>query len=71
MAPGHDWSWLAILISNLKRIAEPSRDRRPHTVEPAEIYSHGMELMSEARVRATEGGYHAATIGRDGLIARL
>lgn len=71
MAPSHDWDWLENTISNLKRIAEPSRDKRPHMVDPRELYALGMHLMVEAKERASNGDYHADTMGRDGLMIAM
>ncbi|MDD3798859.1 MAG: hypothetical protein PHE36_06750 [Novosphingobium sp.] len=71
MAPDHDWRWLATVVSNLKRIATPERDKRPHMVEPRQLYDLGLDLMMTARARAADGDYHAATMGRDGLLIAL
>lgn len=71
MAPDHDWWWLGTVISNLKRIARPSRDKRPHMVDPAQLYALGIDLMTEARTRAEQGDCHAATVGRDGLMIAM
>lgn len=71
MAPDHDWRWLASVVSNLKRVATPQRDKRPHMVEPRQLYDLGLDLMMAARVRAADGDYHAATMGRDGLLIAL
>ncbi|MEK7414795.1 MAG: hypothetical protein AAB263_15885, partial [Planctomycetota bacterium] len=67
-APDHDWQWLASVVSNLKRVARPVRDKRPHMVEPKMLYDLGLALMAQARIRAMDGEHHAATMGRDGLI---
>lgn len=68
MAPDHDWDWLDTVVANLKRLARPARDKRPHMVDPVQLYGLGIDLMTDARRRATDGDYHAATMGRDGLI---
>lgn len=70
-APDHDWQWLASVVSNLKRIAKPARDKRPHMVDAKTLYDLGFDLMTTARRRAMEGEHHAATMGRDGLIIAL
>src|SRR3546814_16047862 len=71
MAPDHDWAWLAVLVANLKRAATSTRDKRPPMVDPHALYELGISLMTDARSWALTGNYHAATVGRDGLIIAL
>lgn len=71
LAPDQDWQWLANVVSNLKRIAEPTRDKRPHMVDAKMLYDLGLDLMTTARRRAKDGEHHAATMGRDGLIIAM
>lgn len=71
LAPDNDWHWLAAVVSNLKRIAEPSRDKRSHMVDPHQLYTLGIDLMVRARHLAAKGSYHAGTTGRDGLMIAL
>ena len=71
MAPDHDRDWLDTVVANLKRLARPARDKRPHMVDPVQLYGLGIDLMTEARRRAADGDYHAATMGRDGLIIAI
>jgi site-specific recombinase XerD len=68
LAPRHDWRWLRSVVSNLKCLAKPSRDKRPHMVEPSQLYCLGIELMERARHELEGGRYHADTMGRDGLL---
>jgi len=71
MAPAHDLSWLSVAVSNLKRFAKPSRDRLGHMVDPRQLYHLGLDLMKKATLDAEQGRYHAATMGRDGLMIAL
>lgn len=73
MAPKHDWEWLASVVSNLKRLAKPSRDKRGHMVGPEELFELGMVLLQRARHHIDNGlsPYHAAIMGRDGLMIAL
>jgi site-specific recombinase XerD len=71
LAPDHDWHWLAAVAANLKRIAGPARDKRPHMVDPRQLYALGIDLLVEARRLAADGRYHAATTGRDGLMIAM
>src|SRR3546814_20937165 len=71
LAPDHDWAWLAVLVANLKRAATSTRDKRPHMVDPHALYELGISLMTDARSWALNGNYHAATVGRAGLIIAL
>lgn len=68
IAPAHDLSWLSVAVSNLKRLAKPSRDRLAHMVDPRQLYHLGLDLMKEATRNAEQGRYHVATMGRDGLM---
>jgi len=68
IAPAHDLSWLSVAVSNLKRLAKPSRDRLAHMVDPRQLYHLGLDLMKEATRNPDQGGYHASTMGRDGLM---
>ena len=68
IAPKHDWSWLSVGVSNLKRLATPSRDRLAHMVDPRQLYRLGLDLMKEAARNVDQDRYHAATMGRDGLM---
>ena len=69
--PDRDWSWLRQVISNLKTVAAPSRDRRSHMVDAGELYRLGLDLLSEAQRWRLEGKYHASTLGRDGLMIAM
>lgn len=66
MAPHFDWAWLALVVSNLKRMAKPSRDKRSHMVTPDQLYRLGLSLMHEAESK--ENPYSRATMSRDGLL---
>ena len=68
IAPAHDLSWLSVTVSNLKRLAKPSRDRLAHMVDPRQLYHLGLVLMKEAIRNADQERYHVATMGRDGLM---
>lgn len=68
LAPDQNWQWLAGVVANLKHVAGPARDKRPHMVDPRQLYALGIDLMAEARHRAADGRYDAATTGRDGLM---
>lgn len=68
IAPAHDLNWLSVAVSNLKRLAKPSRDRLAHMVDPRQLYDLGLDLMKEATRNADQGCYHVATMGRDGLM---
>ena len=68
IAPTHDWGWLSVTVSNLKRLAKPSRDRLAHMVDPRQLYHLGLDLMKEAARNVDQDRYHAATMGRDGLM---
>ena len=68
IAPAHDFSWLSVAVANLKRLAKPSRDRLAHMVDPRQLYHLGLDLMEEAARNADQDSYHAATMGRDGLM---
>jgi site-specific recombinase XerD len=71
LAPDNDWQWLAAVVANLKHIAGPARDKRPHMVDPHQLYALGIDLMVQARRLAADGRYHAATTGRDGLMIAM
>ena len=66
MAPDSDWTWLRVVITNLKVNARPEKDKRPHMVDARQLLALGVDLMEEA----LEMGdlYHAATRMRDGLL---
>ncbi len=70
-APAHDWSWLSVAVANLKRLAKPSRDRLAHMVDPRQLYHLGLDLMEEAARNVDQHRYHAATMGRDGLMIAM
>lgn len=66
MAPDRDWTWLRIVITNLKIIARPERDKRSHMVDARQLLALGVDLMEQALEMGDR--YHAATCMRDGLI---
>lgn len=71
LAPDDDWQWLNSVVANLKLVAKPTRDKRSHMVDARQLYELGLDLMGQARARSCDGEYHAATMGRDGLIIAL
>jgi hypothetical protein len=68
IAPAQDLSWLSVTVSNLKRVAKPSRDRLTHMVDPRQLYHLGLDLIKEATRNVDQDRYHTATMGRDGLM---
>lgn len=68
IASPNDSNWLSFAVSNLKRLAKPSRDRLAHMVDPRQLYHLGVDLMKVAARDADRDRYHAATKGRDGLM---
>ena len=66
MAPGQDWSWLRIIIANLKAAARPEKDKRSHMVDARQLLALGVGLMEEALDLGER--YHTATCMRDGLL---
>lgn len=71
MAPDHDWHWLNSVVANLKHVAKPSKEKRSHLVDARQVYDLGLGLMETARLGSAQGDYHAATMGRDGLLIAL
>ena len=66
MAPEQDWTWLRIVITNLKAAARPEKDKRGHMVDARQLLALGVDLMDEALEMGDH--YHAATCMRDGLL---
>lgn len=66
MHPARDWTWLRIVITNLKAAARPEKDKRGHMVDARQLLALGVELMDEALEMGDR--YHAATCMRDGLL---
>jgi len=66
MAPDRDWTWLRIVITNLKAVAKPEKDKRSHMVDARQLLALGVDLMHQAL--EMDDRYHAATCMRDGLI---
>lgn len=66
MAPDRDWTWLRVIITNLKAIARPEKDKRGHMVDARQLLALGIDLMHQALEMG--GRYHAATCMRDGLL---
>lgn len=66
MAPDQDWNWLQTIVSRLKTIAKPERDKRAHMVEARRLLALGVNLMDQALEMGDR--YHAATCMRDGLL---
>lgn len=66
MAPEHDWTWLRIVITNLKAVAKPEKDKRSHMVDARQLLALGVDLMEQALEVGDR--YHAATRMRDGLL---
>jgi integrase len=71
IAPSHESKWLRTLVSNLKRLAKPTREKLAHMVDPRQLYHLGLDLMKEASRNADRDSYFAATMGRDGLMIAL
>lgn len=71
MAPTSDWNWLKCLTSDLKAIAKPSRDKRPHMVSPEQLFDLGLRLMCEARGEASDTYPYSALKARDGLMIAM
>jgi integrase len=71
MAPDRDWGWLNSVVANLKYVAKPKREKRSHLVDARQLYDLGLGLMETARIGSVNGDYHAATMGRDGLLITL
>ena len=66
MAPERDWSWLRVVVANLKVNARPEKDKRGHMVDARQLLALGVDLMEQALEMGDR--YHAATRMRDGLL---
>lgn len=69
MAPNQDWNWLRVIITNLKTIARPEKDKRGHMVDARQLLALGVDLMNQALDMGRR--YHAATLMRDGLMIAM
>jgi len=69
MAPDCDWTWLRIVITNLKANARPEKDKRGHMVDARQLLALGVDLMEQAL--DMEDRHHAGTRMRDGLIIAI
>jgi integrase/recombinase XerD len=67
--PEHSEPFPAKLVSNLKRLATPSRDKRGHMVAPSDLFALGASLLAQAEREPDR--YHSATMARDGVMIAL
>jgi integrase len=67
--PGHSEAIPAKVLTNLKRLASSSRDKRSHMVAPSELFALGCSLLDQADHQPDH--YHSATMARDGIMIAL